>query len=275
MTFAQVQQEAEDAGLAGRAVAASTRSLALPRTIPIRSPLAPRPRATVAVADSDASCDPLVYEDYQTPTTNRVVATVDYATRDSLHGDMWEGESDISVPTRDWTSCAGSAQDEQVLAVGVNRNCYLCFSPDHFIVNCPNLTAEQRASILRKRAAQSQNGGQAYGPKLVDCPMGNIQRPYVAKPMGQSNGYQERAYGQNYGYSNPQGFSRPTTPNRVYSDARPPFRKAVWEMPQGRSGDRVVDPKGTSAQQVAMVETPRGNDTMEHSPLAENSRRDA
>ena len=36
MTFAQVQQEAEDAGLAGRAVASSSRSLAQPRTIPIR-----------------------------------------------------------------------------------------------------------------------------------------------------------------------------------------------------------------------------------------------
>jgi hypothetical protein len=88
MTFAQVQQEAEDAGTAGRAVSASTISLAFPRTTPIRSPLAPRPRATVAVADSDASSDPLVYDDYQTPTTHRVVATVDYATRDSLHGDM-------------------------------------------------------------------------------------------------------------------------------------------------------------------------------------------
>jgi hypothetical protein len=86
-------------------------------------------------------------------------------------------------------------------------------------VNFPNLAAEQRASILRKRAAQSQNGGLAYGPKLVDRPMGNIQRPYVAKPMGQSNGYQEKPYGQNYGISNPQGFSRPATPNCVYSDA--------------------------------------------------------
>jgi hypothetical protein len=105
--------------------------------------------------------------------------------------------------------------------------------------------------------------------------MGNIQKPYVAKPMGQYNGYQERAYGQNYGNSNQQGFSRPETPNRVYSDARPPFRKALWEIPQGRGGDLVVDPKGTSAQQVAMVETPRGNDTMEPSPLEENSRRDA
>jgi hypothetical protein len=91
--------------------------------------------------------------------------------------------------------------------------------------------------------------------------------------MGQSNGYQERPYGKNYSYSNPQGFSRPAMPNRIYSDASPPFCKAVWEIPQGRGGDRVVDPKGTSAQQVAMVETPRGNDTMEPLPLAENSRR--
>jgi hypothetical protein len=76
MTFEQVQQEAEDAVLAGLAVAASTISLELPRTTPIRSPLAPRPRATVAVADSDASGDPLVYDGYQTPTTHRVVATL-------------------------------------------------------------------------------------------------------------------------------------------------------------------------------------------------------
>jgi hypothetical protein len=234
MTFAQVQQEADDAGLAGRAVAASTRSFALPRTTPIRSPLAPRPRATVDVADSDASSDPLVYDDYQTPTTHRVVATVDYASRDYPHGDTWEGESDISVPTRDWTSCAGSAQDDQVLAVGDKRKYYLCFSPDHFIVNCPNLTAEQRASIIRKLAAQSQNGGLAYGPTLVDRPMGNSQRPYVAKIMGQSNGYPERAYGQNYGYSNPQGFSRPATPNRVYSDARPPFSQSGMGNTPGR-----------------------------------------
>jgi hypothetical protein len=58
MKFAQVQQEAEDAGLAGRAVASSSRSLALPHTIPIRSPLAPRRHATVSVADSEASSDP-------------------------------------------------------------------------------------------------------------------------------------------------------------------------------------------------------------------------
>jgi hypothetical protein len=175
MNFAQDQQEAEDAGHAGRAVAASTRSLALPRTTPIRSPLAPRPRATVAVVDSDASSDPLVYDDYQTPTTHRVVATVYYATRDSLHGDIWEGESDISVPTRDWTSCAGSAQDDQVLAVGDNRNCYLCFSPDHFIVNCPNITAEQRASILRKLLDA------LLSRRMVDWPTG---RSYLTVPWG-------------------------------------------------------------------------------------------
>jgi hypothetical protein len=51
MTFSQVQQEAEDAGMAGRAVAASSRSLALPRTSHIRLPLAPRPRTTVATVD--------------------------------------------------------------------------------------------------------------------------------------------------------------------------------------------------------------------------------
>lgn len=212
---------------------------------------------------------------YQTPNTHRVVATVDYDTRDSLDNGAWEGGSDISVPTRDWTSCAGSAQEDPVLAIGDNRNCYLCFSPDHFIVNCPNLTAEQRASILRRRATQSQNGGLVYGQKQVDRPIGNSPRPYVSKPMGQTTGYQERAYGQNYGYSNPSGFSRPTTPNRVYSDARPPFRKAVWAVPQSGGVDRRMEPKGTTANHVDMIETPRGDDIMEHALSAENERRDA
>ena len=275
MTFAQVQQEAEDAGLAGRAVAASSRSLALPRTVPIRSPLAPRPRATVAMAISNDSSDPHPYEDYQTPNTHRVAATVDYATRDSLEDGAWDGGSDVSVPTRDWTSCAGSVQDDQVLAIGENRNCYLCFTPGHFIVDCPNLTEEQRATILRKRAAQSQNGGLPYGSKIMDRHVGNNPRPYVTTPVGQVAKYQERAYGQNYGYANPSGFPRPPTPNRVYSDARPPFRKAVWGVPQGGSVDLEAQPKGNGANQVATVETLRGNETMEPTSSAENSRRDA
>ena len=275
MTFAQVQQEAEDAGLAGRAVSASSRSLALPRTVPIRSPLAPRPRATVAMATSNDSSDPHPYEDYQTPNTHRVAATVDYATRDSLEDGAWDGGSDVSVPTRDWTSCAGSVQDGQVLAIGENRNCYLCFTPGHFIVDCPNLTEEQRATILSKRAAQSQNGGLPYGSKIMDRHVGNNPRPYVTTPVGQVAKYQERAYGQNYGYANQSGFPRPPTPNRVYSDARPPFRKAVWGVPQGGSVDLEAQPKGNGANQVATVETLRGNETMEPTSSAENSRRDA
>jgi hypothetical protein len=98
----------------------------------------------------------------------------------SLENDAWEGGSDISGPTRDWTSRAGSAQEDPVLAIGDNRACYLRFSRDHFIFHCPNLTAEQGASILRRRATQSQNGGLVYGQKQQDRPIGNSLLPCVS-----------------------------------------------------------------------------------------------
>jgi hypothetical protein len=107
----------------------------------------------------------------------------------SLENDAWEGGSDISAPTRDWTSRAGSAQEDPVLAIGDNRACYLRFSRDHFIFHCPNLTAEQGASILRRRATQSQNGGLVYGQKQQDRPIGNSLLPCVSKPMGQTTGH--------------------------------------------------------------------------------------
>jgi hypothetical protein len=134
MPFAQVQQDAEGAGLAGRAVATSSRSLALPRNSPIRLPLAPRPRATVAMVDSYtyASSEAPAYEEYWTPNTHRVVATAECVPWDAQEG-TWEGGYDVSIPSRRWTNYAGSVQEEPFLAIGEHWSCYLCFSPDHFI----------------------------------------------------------------------------------------------------------------------------------------------
>jgi hypothetical protein len=82
--------------------------------------------------------------------------------------------------------------------------------------------------------------------------------------MGQTTGHYERAHGQIYGYSNPSGFSTPATQNRVYSDARPPFRKAVWAVPQSGGVNRMMEPKETSFSHVYMIETPRRDDILEH-----------
>jgi hypothetical protein len=276
MTIAQVQQEEKDAGLVGRAVAASSRSLALPRTSPIRLPLAPRPRDTVATVDSDsyASSESPAYEVYWTPNTHRVVATTECVPRDAQEG-TWEGGSDVSIPIRVWTSYAGLGQEEPVLAISEHRSSYLCFSPDHFIGSCPQLTPEQRAIVQRNRATQMQNGEKAYGQTQRDCPIGNFQRPYVTKPMGPPSGQHDRASGHATGYSNPSGFSRHMdSPNRVYSDTRPPFRRAMWNAPPS-GGDRRVEPTGASVNHIETFETPRGNDLAEHAPSAENSWRDA
>jgi hypothetical protein len=67
MTFAKVQQEAEDAGLAGRAVA-SRKLVHMSREMPLGSPVA-RPRAPVATAESYVSSDAIAYDEYLTPNT--------------------------------------------------------------------------------------------------------------------------------------------------------------------------------------------------------------
>jgi hypothetical protein len=64
------------------------------------------------------------------------------------------------------------------------------------------------------------------------------------------------------------------SPNRVYSDTRPPFRRAMWNAPPSGGGRR-VELTGASVNSVETVEAPRGNEIVENAPSAENSRRDA
>jgi hypothetical protein len=67
INFAQVQQEAEDAGLAGRSVASRT-LVPMSRTVSLAPPVA-RPRVPVATTDTYASSDAIVYGEYLTPNT--------------------------------------------------------------------------------------------------------------------------------------------------------------------------------------------------------------
>jgi hypothetical protein len=267
MTFAQVQQEAEDAGLAGRAVA--SRTMVMPRAMPLQTPLA-RPRAPVATAELYASSDAIAYDDYMTPNTHPVMAVAaECATEPSPLGLFTDDGSDVSVPTRGWASAAGSAFEEPVMAVGDRtRTCYLCFSPDHYILGCPQLTTQQKEMAHQKRLAFSQ----------IEKPFGSGDVPYgLNKPAGPGNkphglppGQVNRSYGQPYGYS------RPLASNRVYSDARPPFRRAVWEVPPGGGDRRNTETHGSpvncvEAQEAPTETEPVGSVQME----SENARRDA
>jgi hypothetical protein len=137
------------------------------------------------------------------------------------------------------------------------------------------LTPEQRAIVQRNRATKNQTGDKTYGQTQRDLPIGNFQRPYVKKPMGRSTGRNYRAFGHATGYSNHTGFYRPmASPNRVYSNTRPPFWRAMSNVPPS-GGDLRVEPTGASVNHVETVETPLENELVEHEPLAENSRRDA
>jgi hypothetical protein len=185
MTIAQVQQEEKDAGLVGRAVAASSRSLELPRTSPIRLPLAPRPRDTVATVDSDsyASSESPAYEVYWTPNTHRVVATTECVPRDAQEG-TWEGGSDVSIPIRVWTSYAGLGQEEPVLAIGEHRSCYLCFSPDRFIGSCPQLTRSNVRSCNVIALRKCRMVRKPTGRRREIAPSGIFNGPMLRSPWG-------------------------------------------------------------------------------------------
>jgi hypothetical protein len=99
------------------------------------------------------------------------------------------------------------------MAVGDRtRTCYLYFSPDHYILGCPQLTPQQKEMAHQKRLVFSQ----------IEKPFGSGDVPSgVNKPPGQI----DRPYGQSYRYS------RPLASNSFYSDARPPIRSAVRGVP--------------------------------------------
>jgi hypothetical protein len=106
-----------------------------------------------------------------------------------------DGGSDVSVPSRGWASAAGSTFEEPVMAVGDRtRTSYLCFSPGHYILGCPQLTTQKKEMAHQKRLAISQiekpfgSGDVPYG---LNKPAGHGNKPF-GLPTGQVN----RFYGQ-------------------------------------------------------------------------------
>jgi hypothetical protein len=80
--------------------------------------------------------------------------------------------------------------------------------------------------------------------QLVEKPNGHGN-----KPLGQPTGQVDRPYGKPYWYSRPM-----TSANRVYSDAPPPFRRAVWNGPYGGSDRQDEVQKGSSINHVETEE---------------------
>jgi hypothetical protein len=111
-----------------------------------------RPRGPVATAESYVSSDAIAYDEYLAPNTHPVMtAAAECYTESYPIGSVSDGGSDVSVPTTGWASAAGSAFEEPVMAVGDGtRICYLCFSPDHYILGCPQLTPQQKEMAHQK-----------------------------------------------------------------------------------------------------------------------------
>jgi hypothetical protein len=162
------------------------------------------------------------------------------------------------------------------MAVGDRtRTCYLRFSPDHYILGCPQLNTQQKDMAHQKRLAFSQ----------IEKPFGSVDVPYglnkpAGQPYGQTQQLTEKPNGHgnksfwlptrqiNRSYGQPYGYSRPLASNRVYSDDLPPFRRAVWEGPTGGGDRRNAETTGSSvnyveAQQVPTEREPVGSVHME------------
>jgi hypothetical protein len=166
--------------------------------------------------------------------------------------DYFNDTSDMSVPMRDWTSVAGSAYEEPVMAVTERtRTCFLCFSPDHYILGCPQLKPNQKAMAHQKRLALSQ----------IEKPFGPEDVPYwLNKPAGQSyrqtqqlvenpNGHGNEHLGQPTGkvdrpYGQPHGYSRPLASNRAFSEARLFFVEQCGWFPLGVVNGATGSPMG-------------------------------
>jgi hypothetical protein len=146
LTFAEVQIIAEPIGTAGRVLNSLSRfSKRLMSNIPLRSKT-----SIAAFAESPtSSLVALTGTHFGPPTSSPLaVAAVEPSTL-SEHG------SEISIPTRGWASAACSVQEDPVCALYErNFNCHLCYTPGHFLTDCPYLGAKAKQAAQKHRQAR-------------------------------------------------------------------------------------------------------------------------
>jgi hypothetical protein len=169
MTFAEVQIIAEQIGTAGRALTSPSRfSQRLMPNIPLRSKT-----SVAAFAESPTSSSMALTGTHFGPATLSplAIAAVEPSPA-SEHG------SEISIPTRGWASAAGSVQEDPVCALYErNLNCHLCFTPGHFLMDCPFLGAETKQAAQKHRETRLRET-----PALRALPPGDQMAPPLRPP---------------------------------------------------------------------------------------------
>ena len=157
MTFAEVQIHAEQVGAAGRAITSPVRyspRLMPPGVHPVRPKLGIAAMAESAASSPHGGAD----SPFRSSTTPVVVAATERALTYEQGSELSAGGSDTSIPTRGWASAAGSVQDEAAFALHErNMNCHLCFTPGHFLMDCPLLGNETRQAALRQRETRNRD----------------------------------------------------------------------------------------------------------------------
>jgi hypothetical protein len=122
--FAAVRNLAIQAGAAGRA--------RVPSQVSPVGMVPTRPKLTVTSVDDSSSLGAHGYNPVE--GASPVAAMEPYWYQDG-HGEQCGSGSEISIPTRDWHSAAGSAVEDAAFAIAPQgRSCYLCFGKDHFVM---------------------------------------------------------------------------------------------------------------------------------------------
>jgi hypothetical protein len=147
MTFAEVQILAENVGAAGRSLMTPGRS-----QIRWSMPSTPTGRPKLTLAASAESSPLQSQESYIHSSVGvPIVAAVAEDTPFS-EGNIAPGSPSTSIPTRGWVSPAGSVVDETAFAIaGRQPSCHLCFTPGHFLMDCPFLGQDSRIAAQKQR----------------------------------------------------------------------------------------------------------------------------
>jgi hypothetical protein len=222
MAFAGVKIHAEQVGAAGRVILSPARYS--PRLIP-PGVHAVRPKSGIAaMAESSASSlHGLSESQLRSSMLPVVVAATERAISYEKGSELSARGSDTSISTRGWASAAGSAQEEAAFALRKrNMNYHICYTPGHFLMDCPLLGNEIKQSAIRQREAQPRDSPTVRG-KVPDT-------PFSASPQVQT---------------------RPNAPPR-YGDFR---RNAAAVHALEHVPPPLADTKGAEAEQPSEKET--------------------
>jgi hypothetical protein len=144
LRFTQVKNLAIQAGLSGREAGVSNRSSI---RAPVPGLLTPSPRGVVSPVQGIRSAITF-FEPHPYDMDETMVAAAEYASYDRANSELSGPTSDVSCPSRVWTSVAAAETHEPAMAVMARLPvCHVCYGKDHFLLDGPLLSPEVKHMI--------------------------------------------------------------------------------------------------------------------------------